>query len=83
MAPPTEERWKEITRDFENLWNFPNCIGATDGNHVRIQAPANSGSLFYNYKDFFSVILLAVCDAKYRFTKVNIGQCGSVGDAGL
>lgn len=83
MAPPTEERWKEIARDFENLWNFPNCIGAIDGKHVRIQAPANSGSLFYNYKGFFSVILLAVCGAKYRFTKVNIGQCGSVGDAGL
>lgn len=83
MAPPTEERWKEIAHDFENLWNFPNCIGAIDGKHVRIQAPDNSGSLFYNYKGFFSVILLAVCDAKYRFIKVNIGQCGSAGDAGL
>lgn len=53
-----------------------------DGMHVRKEAPPDSGSLFYNYKGFFSAILLAVCDAKCRFTKVDIGECGSLGDAG-
>lgn len=34
---PTEEQWKSIADGFEMKWNFPNCIGAIDGKHIRIQ----------------------------------------------
>lgn len=33
----TEDRWKKIAKEFEEKWNFPNCIGAIDGKHVIIQ----------------------------------------------
>ena len=26
--------WKAIPKEFENLWNFPHCIGAIDGKNV-------------------------------------------------
>ena len=57
---------------FEQRWNVPNALSAIDGNHVIIQASPNSSSLFFNYKKTFSIALMAVCDAKYKFTLVDI-----------
>jgi DDE superfamily endonuclease len=65
------------------LWQFPNCIGAVDGKLVRIQRPIRCGGSFYNYKKTFSINLMAVVDAHYRFLYVNIGAQGSVNDAAI
>lgn len=70
------EEWKKISENFFLKWQFPNCIGALDGRHMEIQAPPNSGSQFYNYKGYFSIVLLAICDANHKFTWVDIGQFG-------
>lgn len=80
---PTEEEWKNISTNFLEQWNFPHCIGAFDGKHVEIQAPPNSGSLFFNYKKTFSIVLLAACDHKYRFILIDIGSYGGNSDGGI
>ena len=61
LPVPSEDKWKSIAGEFYERWNSPNCIGAIDGKHVMMQCPFNSGSLFYNYKSYFSIVLLASC----------------------
>ncbi len=39
MAIPDATGWLKITEQFNNCWNFPNCVGALDGKHCMIQAP--------------------------------------------
>lgn len=75
--------FKQKAEEFTYKWNFSNCISAIDGKHIRIRCPGNSGSLFHNYKDFFSIVLLAMVDANYKFVAVDIGSFGKEGDSGI
>lgn len=81
MPIPTTDQCLNIANDFFVKWNFPNCIGAIDGKHVKVKSPHHSGSLYYNYKQYFSILLQAVVDANCKFIAVDIGtegrQCDS------
>ncbi|XP_075550436.1 uncharacterized protein LOC142584152 [Dermacentor variabilis] len=51
----TSEAWQKVAQGFEEKWNFSQCSCAVDDKHIQIQAPANSGNLYYNYKIFNEV----------------------------
>ena len=72
----TTDKWAKVAEGYFKCWQFPNCIGAIDGKHIRIKAPKKTESQWWCYKDYFSVVLMATCDAYYRFTWVDIGQYG-------
>ena len=82
-VPMSSQEWQQISNGFEKRWNFLNCSGCIDGKHVITQAPAKSGSLFFNYKKAFSIVLLTVCNENYRFTIVDIGEAGRQTDGGV
>ncbi|KAG5876832.1 hypothetical protein JTB14_014161 [Gonioctena quinquepunctata] len=82
-VPKNEKEWDDVAKRYYYKWNYPNCIVALDGKHVVLQAPANSGSLYYNYKGSFRIVLMALCDADYNFLYVDVGVQGRECDAGV
>lgn len=82
MPVPTEAMFKKISQDFFEKWNFPLCLGAIDGKHCRVKCPPKSGSMFYNYKHFFSIVLQGVADAHCRFVAIEVGGYGKQSDGG-
>lgn len=82
MPTPTAEQLKENADKFFHRWNFPNCVSAVDGKHVRIKCPNKSGSSFFNYIDFSSIVLLVLVDADCKFVAIDVGSYGREGDAG-
>lgn len=46
------------------------------GTHVWIFSPTKSCSLYLNDKYYFSIVMLALVDANYKFDTLNVGSYG-------
>ena len=80
-CPTTEAEWWPLADEFYRKWNVPHACGALDGKHVAVRRPPRSGTMNYNYKGFFSVVLMALVDANYSFLWIDCGGLGSMSDA--
>uniref|UniRef100_A0A8R1E8W9 DDE Tnp4 domain-containing protein n=2 Tax=Caenorhabditis japonica TaxID=281687 RepID=A0A8R1E8W9_CAEJA len=78
--PESPEQWRSVEDSFGRR-RLIRSLGCLDGKHIRIKAPPNSGSLFYNYKHYFSFVLLGLVDGDGRFLWIDIGTPGSSSDS--
>lgn len=83
LRVPSKEEFLVIAENYEKMWNFPNCLGSLDGKHIRIRCPKQSGSMYFNYKLFYSIVLQAVADAHCRFLFIDVGAYGKQSDGGV
>jgi hypothetical protein len=58
-------------------------LGSNDRKHVKIKCPATSGSNYLFYKNYFSIVLLAIVDPLYKCIVVDIGSYGRHSDSGI
>lgn len=82
MPVPTEEHLQKVISDYYNRWKFPNCFGSIDGKHCQIKCPPNSGSSYFNYLKYFSIVLQGVADADKKFLTIEVGGRGKQSDGG-
>ncbi|XP_066970166.1 uncharacterized protein [Macrobrachium rosenbergii] len=76
QVPQTPEACQEVAQGFEERWTFPRIIGAIDGKHIRLRNSPKGGTHYFKYKKFFSMVLLAVADASYKFLYIDVGATG-------
>ncbi|XP_068690124.1 uncharacterized protein [Montipora foliosa] len=82
--PTTEHNFKEKMVDMEMLWQFPSCWGAIDGCHIPIQCPPGGLKAckeYHNFKNFYSIVMMAIVDAQDRFIWASVGFPGNSHDS--
>ena len=57
------------------------AFGCINGTHVPLKAPQKNSQDYFNYKQFFSLNVQAVCDSKGYFVDVEGKWSGSVDNA--
>ena len=59
---------------------------AVDGSHLPIKCPnggAQAIKQYFNFKGFYSIVLVALVDAEYRFVWASVGAPGNMHDSTL
>ena len=70
-----------------SIWNqngFKFAFAAIDGSHSPIKCPPGGPEAmkqYHNFKNFYSVVLLVLVDAKYRFMWAALGAPGNTHDS--
>jgi len=80
---PQKRCGRMLWRDSENFGSSRNCLGSIDGKYVKLKCPASSGSNYFCYKNYCSIVLLAIVDPYYKFIVVDIGSYGRHNDSGI
>ena len=82
--PKSDENFKEKLLDTDAEGQIPYAFFGIDGRHLPIKS-RNGGQeamkQYYNFKNFYLVVLLSLVDAKYRFIWASLGAPGNTHDS--
>ncbi|KAH7932837.1 hypothetical protein HPB49_003344 [Dermacentor silvarum] len=81
LKMPAPADIEDHMREFHAMTGFPQGVGALDGCHFPVSPPKEHASDYHNYKGWYSMILLAMVDHRYRFRYTNVGSPGRCHDA--
>ena len=73
---PNEIGVQAIIREFEQISEFPQAVGAIDGCHIRIKSPFKDAEDYINRKNYHFVVLQGMVDSDYLFRNVFVGWPG-------
>ncbi|XP_046858633.1 protein ALP1-like [Xenia sp. Carnegie-2017] len=79
--PQTVVQMRKKVAEFETRFGITQAFGCIDGTHIPIQRPLVDSQDYFNYKQFFSINVQAVCDSNGLFMDVDCRWPGSVHDA--
>ena len=79
--PHSEFEFIDKMVEIEQMWQFPCCWGAIDGCHIPLKCPPGgleSCKEYHSFKNFYSLVLMAIVDSHYGFIW---GSCGYPGNS--
>ena len=82
--PKTNDEFKETLLDMDAEWQFPYAFVAIDGSHLPIKCSSGGQEAikqYYNFKNFYSVVLLGLIDANFRSIWASLGALGNTHDS--
>ncbi|KAJ8039051.1 Protein ALP1-like [Holothuria leucospilota] len=78
---PANNELPTFKATFYEIANFPSVIGAIDGTHVKIIAPHQYEADYVNRKNFHSINVQVISDARRRITNIVARWPGSTHDS--
>ena len=69
--PDSPDDWKRVKEKFKTRWNVSHAVATIDRKHIPMKKQKETGSDYYNYKGFFSLVLLV-----HRFLWIDCGSSG-------
>ena len=84
--PTSRDDFKESMAKFGEEWQFPYAFAAVNGSHLPIKCPkggAQAMKQYFNFKGFYSIVLMALVDTEYRFIWASVGAPGNTHDSTL
>ena len=79
--PLDKNEMRRKTSEFELKFGMTQAFGCIDGTHIPLKRPCVNSQDYFNYKQFFSLNVQAVCDSRGLFMDVECRWPGSVHDA--
>lgn len=75
-----EREVQELSDEYLEAHDFPQCISVIDGTHIEIAEPNENYSDLFDREDYFSLNVQVVYNYKYCFHYVVVKWTGSVND---